>query len=114
MTGGTEQKGNSPVEPTREELALAVDEAEWGWIRAHLERGGIIIVGPALDIADVGLALAVDDSATIREWITEKKLTKPTAEQIATWDRQGNKRFQTLIVSPFVLIQEAAGKTFHC
>jgi hypothetical protein len=71
-------------------------------------------VGPALDIADVGLALAVDDSATVRGWITEHKLTKPSAEQIAAWDRQENKRFQTLIVSPYVLIQEGPGKTYHC
>lgn len=114
MTGSTEQKGNTPVEPTREELALAIDEAEWGWLRAHLERGGIIIVGPALDIAEVGLALALDDSATVRGWIAEQKLTKPSAAQIAAWDRQESKRFQSLIVSPYVLIQEGPEKIFHC
>lgn len=107
------QEGIS-VLPSREELALAVDEAEWDWLRAHLERGGLIVVALPLDIVEVGLALAADDTAAIREWVGEKQLTKPSPEQISDWDRQRDKRFLTLIVSPFVLIQEGPGKAFHC
>jgi len=33
-------------------------------------------------------------------------LTKPSAEQIAEWDGDREKRFLCLIVSPYVLIQE--------
>ncbi len=114
MTDSIQPRGNAPALPSREELALAVDEAEWDWLRAHLERGGIIIVGPSLDIVDVGLTLAADDTATIKGWITEQKLGKPSAEQIAAWDRHKEKRFLSLIISPFVLIQEGPGKAFHC
>ncbi len=55
--------------PTREELALAVDEAAWGLLRAHLERGGLIIVACDLDIVEVGVKLADDDAAAIASWI---------------------------------------------
>ncbi|HEY6872302.1 MAG TPA: DUF2288 domain-containing protein [Geobacteraceae bacterium] len=92
--------------PTREELSLAVDEAAWGWLRAHLERGGLIVVACGLDIVEVGVKLASDDAAAIGGWIAGGGLTKPSAEQIAAWDGDREKRFLCLIVSPYVLIQE--------
>ena len=92
--------------PDKEELALTVDEAEWGWLRAHLERGGLIIVALDLDIVDVGLTIAADDSGVISGWIAEGKLAKPSAGEIAAWDDTRSKRFLSLIVSPYVLIQE--------
>jgi hypothetical protein len=92
--------------PTREELALAVDEAAWGWLRAHLERGGLIIVASDLDIVEVGLKIAADDAAAIDGLIAAGGLTKPSAEHIATWDGNKEKRFLCLIISPYVLIQE--------
>ncbi len=93
---------------TREELARAVDVAEWGWLRAHLERGGLIVVDRELDLVEAGLKVAADDAAAIGAWIVARKLTKPSTAQIASWDREQEKRFNTLIVSPYVLIQELA------
>ena len=92
--------------PTREELALAVDEAEWGWLRAHLEREGLIVVAQDLDIVDVGVRIVADDAAAISGWIAAGKLARPSAEEIAAWDGNRGKRFLSLIVSPYVLIQE--------
>ena len=92
--------------PTREELALAVDEAVWGLLRAHLERGGLIVVARDLDIVEVGVKLAADDAAAIGAWIAGGGLAKPSAEQIVAWNEDREKRFLCLIVSPYVLIQE--------
>jgi hypothetical protein len=99
--------------PTRENLAISVDEAEWAWLRGHMEQGGLIVVGPTLDLVDAGLGIALDDAAAVEGWIREKRLTKPSAEQVAAWDRQKGKRFLMLIVSPFVLIKEEPGTVFH-
>ena len=93
---------------TKEELALQVDEAEWGWLRAHLERGGVIVVAPGLDLAEVGRTIATDDTGAVAAWIESGNLAKPSREQIATWDETKAKRFRTLIVSPYVLIQETS------
>ncbi|MFH1026896.1 MAG: DUF2288 family protein, partial [Pseudomonadota bacterium] len=38
--------------PSKEDLALSIDEAEWSSLRAHLERGGLILVDDSLDLAD--------------------------------------------------------------
>lgn len=94
------------MKPTMEELALNVVEAEWDWLRAHLERGGLIVVGQELDIVDVGMAIAADDAAMVNGWVAAGKLTKPSAAEIAAWDCDRGRKFLSLIVSPFVLIQE--------
>lgn len=91
---------------TKEELALAIDEAPWDLLRAHLERGGLIFVERDLDLADAAKKLADDDAATVGGWIKAGKLTKPSPEQIAEWDIDRAKLFSMLIVSPYVLMQE--------
>jgi hypothetical protein len=94
------------MKSTREELALAVVEADWHSLRPHLERGGLIVLARDLDIVEVGVKLAADDTAAVGGWITGGGLTRPSAEQIAAWDGARDKPFSTLIVSPYVLIQE--------
>jgi hypothetical protein len=90
----------------REELALNIDEAQWQWLKPHLERGALITVAAALDLAEAGERIAADDSEMLTVWISSGKVGKPTAEEIEEWDRAPGKKFLTLIISPFVLIQE--------
>lgn len=92
--------------PTMEELAIQVDEAQWEWLKAHLERDGLVIVSQELELAEVGQKVAADDAAPIRSWIEAGKLSKPTAGQITQWNAEEGKRFKLLIVSPYILIQE--------
>lgn len=91
---------------TKEELALNVDEAQWQWLKPHLERGALIIVSAALDLAETGERIAADDSESLTAWISAGRVGKPTAEEIAAWDKEPEKKFLTLIISPYVLIQE--------
>ncbi len=96
------------MKANQEELALQVDEAEWGWLRPHLERGGIIVISHGLDLADAGVGIAEDNTAAVQGWISAGMLGKPTEEQIEEWDADQGRRFRTLIVSPFILVQEIA------
>lgn len=98
--------------PTREELALEIDEAEWSWLRAHLERGGLIVVNDRLNLADAALKVADDDIGAIQEWVDSGLIGKPSESQIRHWDEDKQKRFAMLIISPYVLIQEKM-PTFH-
>ena len=68
---------------TREELALNIDEAQWQWLKPHLERGGLITVAAALDLAEAGERIAADDSERLAAWITAGKVGRPTEEEIA-------------------------------
>jgi hypothetical protein len=81
-------------------------EADWGSLRAHLERGGLIMVAPDLDLLTVAQCVAGDDSSNIGRWINDGKLAKPSGTQIAAWDADSSRLFSMLITSPYVLIQE--------
>jgi len=87
-------------------LTAQVDTAQWQWLRAHNERGALILVEGMLELAEVGERLVADDSATVQAWLASSLLSKPTAEQVAVWDTVPAKSFSMLVVSPFVLIQE--------
>ena len=91
---------------SREELAAKIDSADWLMLRAHLERGGLIVVDPLLDLAEVGVGIAADDVKTVERWLLSGLLAKPSAQQVEEWDAAKEKGFLCLIVSPYVLIQE--------
>ena len=96
------------MEAKRAEIAATLDEAQWEWLRGHLERGGIIVVAPGVDIVDAAATIAADDAATVAGWISAGVLGKPSAEDISAWDADPEKRFNMIVVSPYVLIQEKA------
>ena len=91
---------------TRDELALNIDEARWHWLKPHLERGALITVSAVLDLAEAGERIALDDTASVAAWVAAGKVGKPTEDEIAAWDDEPDKQFLTLIISPYVLIQE--------
>lgn len=91
---------------TMEELALNIDEAQWKWLKPHLEKGALITVAAAIDLAEAGERIAADDSPLVTAWIAAGKIGKPTAEEIEEWDGEPEKKFLVLIISPYVLIQE--------
>lgn len=91
---------------SREELALAIAEAEWQWLKPHLERGALITVATAIDLAEAGERMAADDAERVGEWISSGRIGKPEAAEIAAWNTTPAKKFLMLVVSPYVLIQE--------
>ena len=92
--------------PTNETLQNSIDIAEWIDLRAHLERGGVIVLDRELDLAGTGMLITEDAADIIHEYVAAGQLWKPTEAQIALWDADNRKKFSTLIISPFVLIQE--------
>jgi hypothetical protein len=91
---------------TEERAGFAVEEVEWHWLRPHQERGAVIVVAPALELAAAAGRIADDDAAAVKGWIAAGLLTKPGLEQIAAWNAEPGKRFRLLIVQPYVLIQD--------
>lgn len=92
----------------RLELAEMMGPAEWRWLSPHADKGSVVLVDPALDLVEVGVAIATDDVSTVDHWIAEALLTKPTPDQIAGWGQAHHKQFTSLIVQPFVLVQDTA------
>lgn len=90
----------------RDELKETVDEAEWDWLMPHEERGAVIVVAEGLDLVEVGVAIANDNVTSVQHWIGECLIYKPSDEQKAVWNQNQEKRFNALIVQPYVLVQE--------
>ena len=82
-----------------------LDQAEWAWFKPHVERDALIWVSPDLDILEVALALAEDSTSQVQAWISGGKVLKLTPDQKMTWDQEPTRKFLTLIVQPYVLIQ---------
>ena len=91
---------------SKEELAGKIDIADWQMLRAHLERGGLVVIDPLLDLAEVATAVAADDVKSLERWIASGLVAKPSVQQVEQWDGEKGKGFLCLIVSPYVLIQE--------
>jgi hypothetical protein len=92
----------------KDALKENLDEAEWDWLIPHAQRDAIIVVADGLDLLDVGEAIASDNIPTVQNWIDEQLLVKPSPEQLGNWNSDRTKRFNALIVEPYVLVQEKA------
>ncbi|MBD6615108.1 DUF2288 domain-containing protein [Komarekiella sp. 'clone 1'] len=92
----------------RAELTEILDEAEWEWLIPHVQRDAVILVASELNLLDVGEAIASDHIPSVQQWIDEQLITKPSPVQVGEWNGDRTKRFHTLIVQPYVLVQEIA------
>jgi len=92
----------------RAKLAESLDEAEWNWLIPHVQRDAVVVVAAQLDLLEVGVAIASDNASSIQRWIGEQLIHKPSPTQLSDWNGNRAKRFNTLIVQPYVLVQEPA------
>jgi len=93
----------------RAHLANEIHRVDWKPLAPHARRGGLILVDAQLDLVDVALAVALDDSASVREWMERRQLAKPTEAQIDSWQDDEAERFTIVIVQPYVLAQRDTG-----
>ncbi len=89
----------------RKELEKSIDRTTWADLRGHLVRDVIILVSPELPLLDAALAAALNDEAQVKAWIASGLLKKPTAEQLALWEKNFDHPFLMVVVQPFILIQ---------
>lgn len=93
------------MQDLRTELTESLDEATWDWLMPHAKRDSVIVVSPGLDLLDVGVAIASDNTASVQHWIAESLIAKPSPNELASWNDNPTQRFTALIVQPYVLVQ---------
>ncbi|MGQ4646944.1 DUF2288 family protein [Lyngbya aestuarii] len=106
-TIGREQAIRPKMQDLKDELAKTLDEAAWEWLIPHAKRDVLVVVAGELDLLDVGVAIARDDVLSVQHWISKQMLHKPLPEQLTDWNNNSSKRFQALIVQPYVLVKES-------
>jgi hypothetical protein len=98
------------MEDIRARLKENLDVAQWDWLIPHVKRDVLVVVNPQLDLLDVGVAIASDNVSSIQRWISEALIYKPSPEQVSDWNQNSTKKFDAIIVDPFVVVQESSTK----
>jgi hypothetical protein len=98
------------MENLRAQLTELVDEAELEWLKPHIQKDAVILVVPELDILDVGVAIASDNTQSVQHWIGEQLLVKPSPEILNRWNTNPSQKFQAMIIQPYVLVKELASE----
>lgn len=76
----------------------------WQDLNPHAKRDVLIVVDKNLDLIEVGVAIANNNTQLVNHWISEQLIQKPTANQLSLWNNDQNQKFNTIIVQPFVII----------
>ena len=89
----------------RAHLANEVHRVDWQPLAAHARRGGLVLVDTRLDLVEVAVAVAQDDTVQVQRWMEARQLLKPTDAQVDSWKSETEERFTVVIVQPYVLAQ---------
>ena len=87
------------------ELTKMMGPVPWEVLKPHVQRDAVVVVNEQLDLVEVGVAIASDQTQAVERWINEQLIHKPTAEQIVSWNGE-KQSFTSLIVQPYVLVQD--------
>lgn len=93
----------------REKLRGEIQVVDAATLLPHHRRDALLIVKVALDILEVALALANDDSARVAAWIEDQEVYKPSLAQLSDWCVDLDLRLQFVILQPYVLAQVVEG-----
>jgi hypothetical protein len=99
-----EEKLMSDLQTQLEEM---VGDVDWSALGIHARSGRLVFVDPALDLIEVGAAMAEDDKVRFGRWLEERLVYQPDQPEI---ERRNLKprQYRILIVQPFVLAQDLA------
>ena len=94
------------TEELAEKLKTDIDETCWNDLAPHEARQALILIDSSLDLADVGSKVASDDVESIKAWMDQGLVSRPTEEQLEGYKANPHsKQFHFLIIQPYVLAQ---------
>ncbi len=88
-------------------LSRSVEKVPWRVLQPEAIKDYYILVSAEIDLVDAAVEVVSDNAETVKSWIDEKKLSKPSPLQLSDWSKFPDKTFRTLIAHPYVLIQES-------
>lgn len=84
----------------------------WAELQPFFARGALLWVNPELDLVAVALAVAQDDKASMAAWLAAAQVGKLEAVQATGW-LERNPPLWTVVVAPWVLVQERGAAALH-
>ena len=87
-------------------LKNEIDECNWELLKEHHERRAVVIVERPVDLVDVGVCLAMDNSELLKDWMGKNLVYNAEDSHTLQWKEEPKKKqFNFLIIQPYVLIQ---------
>lgn len=90
----------------KDRLEKEIQQVEWEQLKPHHEREALVMVSQELPLIEVALAFAEDNTESVKKWMSQNLVYKPSPSDTAR--HPSEKTFKFVIVQPFVLIQELA------
>lgn len=103
----SEQDQPEPDLKTR--LNLETGKLTWPELQTFFARGIVILVGPELDLLFTAEQLANDNAALIEQLIARGDIVRANDDHARKW-LETDPVFWSVVVSPWVLIQEIPEK----
>ena len=94
----------------RNTLNLETGQLAWRELQRHFARGAVIVVARELDLIEVAVAFAQDNSAHTKAWIASGQIAHATDADARHWQAHSSV-FWSLVVAPWVLVQELNGES---
>lgn len=88
----------------RERLESEAGHLGWPELVPHFARGVVITVDRRLDLIDVALCFANDDSAQLKIWLDEALVARASDEDAKDWTTR-DADFFCVVTAPWVLVQ---------
>jgi hypothetical protein len=88
----------------RQRLNLETSRLPWSELLRHYAGGNVIGIAAVLDLIEVALRIARDDTAAVKGWMDAGRLAKVSDAQAAAWlDEDAD--LWAVVVKPWVLVQ---------
>jgi len=91
------------AQSVRDKLVEEIGTVPWHTLQVHATGGTLVLVAPALDLAEVGAAIAEDRTSHVQTWLREGLIHKPDEDEIELLGEAEGTPFSFLIVQPFVI-----------
>tara|TARA_Y100001956_G_C3949319_1_gene111958 strand:+ start:31 stop:339 length:309 start_codon:yes stop_codon:yes gene_type:complete len=93
----------SEAQSVQEKLSEEIGTVPWNALEVHAKGGTLVLVAPDLDLIEVGVAIAEDQTENVQSWLKTGLIRKPDEDEINSLSEVDGTPFSFLIVQPFVI-----------
>ncbi len=89
----------------RDKLNGETAKLQWNELERHFASGAVVKVAAAMDLVEAAVAMARDDTQTIKMAMDAGRIARASAEDAEQWARN-DQTLWAVVVAPWVLVQE--------
>lgn len=89
----------------RRKLASDLGTISWAELQRHFARGNLIRVASELDLVEVAMRFAHDDTAAVKTWTDAGVVARAHDGHARAWQASRGV-LKAVVVAPWVLVQE--------